>query len=89
MQFRIKIKKNENDPSVDLEIASSLRRDLWAHSPIEIDVDDPKVATKRNANRVAYFEFSTEYPDEVDRVVREYGYANFVDVERPGEVSAI
>ena len=84
MRIRIEIRRDENDPGKDLEIASSLRRDLWVHSPIEIDVDDPSVATRRTPDTgTAYFEFETEYPDEVTRIVREYAYTNFVNVVQP------
>lgn len=83
MHIRIKIRKQQNDPSKDLEIASSLRRDLWVHSPIEIDVDDPSVATHRDpADGRACFEFETAYPEEVDRIVRQYAYTEHVDIER-------
>ena len=82
MKMRILIKKNEADPSKDLAIASSLRRDLYAYSPVEIDPDNPEFKTYRyKDNRQAFFEFETEYPQEVRRVIREHNYENLVEVQ--------
>ena len=36
--------------------------------------------TKRNAVGRAYFDLETEYPDEMSRVLSEYGHSNNVDV---------
>jgi hypothetical protein len=80
MRIRIEVHRHD-DPTRDLEIAGSLRRDLWAHSPVEFDPDDPAVATKRDAETGrAYFEFDTEFPDEVDRVIDRFAYTNHVTV---------
>lgn len=81
-RFRIVIQKNEADPSLDLEIAASLRRDLWVHSPVEFDPLDGEVKTKRALDRAAYLEFETEFPEEVERVIREFGYDKLVRIER-------
>lgn len=81
MRVRIEVLRNADDPTKDLEIAASLRRDLWVYSPIEIDPEDPGVATKRTTDtRTAYFEFETEFPEEVERVIHEHGYVDQVIV---------
>jgi len=83
MRIRIRIHRDDNNnPGRDLEVAGSLRRDLWAHSPVEIDPDDPDCATRRATDRTAYFEFDTEYPDEVDRIVSDLAYDKLVEVVR-------
>jgi DNA-directed RNA polymerase subunit RPC12/RpoP len=66
------------DRANDLRIAADLRRDLWAHSPVEVDPDNPLHGTHRDADGRAYIEFSTRYPDEVRRILREHGYENRV-----------
>jgi len=58
-----------------------LRRDLYAHSPVEIDPDNPAHQTHRDAQERAYFEFSTNYLDDVRRVLREYGYEGHTTIE--------
>jgi hypothetical protein len=69
------------DPSVELRRLSMVRRDLYGHSPVEIDPDNPAHQNRRDAQRRAYFEFSTNYVDEVRRVLREYGHESSVTVE--------
>jgi DNA-directed RNA polymerase subunit RPC12/RpoP len=77
------------DRVAELRTAADLRRDLWAHSPVEIDPDHPLHGTHRDESRRAYFEFATEFPDEVRRVVHQYHYTNKVEVTEtptlPGE----
>ena len=73
-RIRLTIRHNPNDPADDLRYAARVRRDLWAHSPVEIDPDSRVHGTHRDAGRNAYFEFATEMPDEVARVLREYGH---------------
>lgn len=79
MRLRITVRPT-GDPSTDLRVAAAVRRDLWAHSPVEIDPDNPLHGTHRDDQRRAYFEFSTSFPDDVDRVLQEYGHASQVDV---------
>lgn len=64
--------------SDDLKLAARVRRDIWAHSPVEIDPDNRVHGTHRDSQRNAYFEFITQYPDEVKRVLDTYGYTNRV-----------
>ena len=79
--MRIRICINKHDDLIkDLEVAGRLRRDLWAHSPVEIDPDDPATRTRRSRESEAYFEFETEFADEVRRVVSEHGYTDRVRV---------
>ena len=80
-RVRIVIKQDPKDAAEDLRCASRLRRDLWAHSPVEIDPDSPKHATQRDGDRNAYFEFATDRLPEVERVLREYGYNGRAKVE--------
>lgn len=79
-RVRITIHPNPNNPSDDLRCAALLRRDLWAHSPVEIDPDSSHHATQRDAERKAYFEFVTDFYDDVERVVQKFGYADRVTV---------
>lgn len=71
-KIRITVRHNPDDPADDLRLAAKARRDLWSHSEVEIDPDSPKHGTRRDADRNAYFEFTTNYPDEVQRVLREF-----------------
>jgi hypothetical protein len=78
---RVTIRHNPEVPTDDLRWAARVRRDLWAHSPVEIDPDSPKHSTHRDANRNAYFEFATDQLSEVQRVLREFGYAERASLE--------
>jgi predicted RNA-binding Zn-ribbon protein involved in translation (DUF1610 family) len=71
-RVRITIRQNPNDPAEDLQYAARVRRDLWAHSPVEIDPDSRAHAVQRDEQSNAYFEFETELLHEVDRVLSEY-----------------
>ena len=75
-RVRVIVRQNPDDPADDLRWAARLRRDLWAHSPVEIDPDSPAHGTHRDADRNAYFEFATDRLPEVQRVLREFGYAD-------------
>jgi hypothetical protein len=76
----------------ELRTAANLRRDLWAHSPVEVDPDHPLHGTHRDEHGHAYFEFATEFPDEVRRLIEEHDYSNKVVLtegpELPGEECA-
>jgi hypothetical protein len=81
--MRIRITVNSTgDRTNDLRVAANVRRDLWAHSPIEIDPDNPLYGTHRDELERAYFEFSTQYLEEVDRVLKENGHIDRVKVEQ-------
>lgn len=73
-RVRVTVKHNSEDPADDLRLAARARRDLWAHSPVEIDPDSPRHGTHRDAQKNAFFEFATDRLDEVQRVLGEYGY---------------
>jgi hypothetical protein len=79
MRIRITVLPT-GDRTNDLRVADSVRRNLWAHSPVEIDPDNPLHGTHRDANGRAYFEFSSQYPDEVRRLLDEHGHAGRVEV---------
>ncbi|HLN32797.1 MAG TPA: hypothetical protein VK395_34020 [Gemmataceae bacterium] len=80
-RVRVIIQHNPNDPGDDLRWAARVRRDLWTHSPVEIDPDNPVHGTHRDAERNAYFEFATDRLPEVERVLQEFGYADRARVE--------
>ena len=84
MRLRITVKPT-GDRTKDLRVAANVRRDLWAHSPVEVDPDNPLHGTHRDEQERAYFEFSTRYPDEVNRVLREYGYTDGLDLQEVSE----
>ena len=76
---RVTVKHNSVDPADDLRWAARLRRDLWAHSPVEIDPDSPRHGTHRDEQKNAFFEFATDRLPEVRRVLQEYGYTARVE----------
>src|SRR5438876_1613045 len=86
-RVRVTVRHNQADPADDLRWAARVRRDLWAHSPVEIDPDSPAHGTHRDADRTAYVEFATDRLPEVQRVVQEYGHAERarVDVVEEGD----
>jgi len=84
MRLRITVKPT-GERTNDLRVAANVRRDLWAHSPVSIDPDNPLHGTHRDVQERAYFEFSTPRPDEVTRVLREYGHADRVEVQEMRE----
>jgi hypothetical protein len=79
-KLRVTIRHNPDDSADDLRVAARVRRDLWAHSPVEVDPDSPSHGTHRDADRNAYFEFATNCPDEVQRVIDAFGYATRASV---------
>jgi hypothetical protein len=84
MRIRITVLPT-GDRTNDLRIAAHVRRDLWTRSPVEIDPDNPLHGTHRDEQERAYFEFSTDDPDEVRRVLGEYGHAECVDMQQVHE----
>jgi hypothetical protein len=73
-RVRVTVKHNPVDTADDLRWAARVRRDLWAHSPVEIDPDSPRHGTHRDEEKNAFFEFATDRLQEVRRVLEEYGY---------------
>ena len=59
-RVRVTVKHNPDDPIDDLRWAARVRRDLWAHSPVEIDPDSPRHGTHRDEQKNAFFEFATD-----------------------------
>lgn len=80
-RIRLTIKHNLQHPTEDLRLAARLRSDLWAHSPVEIDPDSRVHGTHRDRGKNAYLEFVTEFPEQVDRVLEEFGYLDSVTKE--------
>jgi hypothetical protein len=88
-QIRLTVRHNPQDPADDLRQVARLRRDLQAHSAVEVDPHNPFSETRRDAAQNAYFEFATEFPGEVRRVLRDYGYEGRVTAEDLGEVGLV
>src|SRR5438552_640606 len=80
-KVRITVRRNPDEPADDLRVAAKVRRDLWAHSPVEVDPDSPVHGTHRDSTQDAYFEFATNYLPEVERVLREFGYTQRVTLK--------
>jgi hypothetical protein len=79
---RIRITALPNpDSTEELRRLAILRRDLYAHSPVEIDPDNPAHRTQRDEQHRPYFEFSTDFVEEVRRVLHDYGHAAHVTME--------
>jgi len=78
-RIRLTIQHNPNDPADDLRYAARVRAALWAHSPVEIDPDSRAHGTHRDESKNAYFEFATDLPNEVERVLIEYGHSSRVN----------
>ena len=74
LRVRVTVKHNPTDPADDLRWAARVRRDLWSHSPVEIDPDSPRHGTHRDEQKNAFFEFATDRLQEVQRVLKEYGH---------------
>lgn len=80
VRLRITAISDPNNPSDELRRLDQLRRDLYAYSPVEVDPDNPAFHTHRDQEENVYFEFSTEYRPEVDRVLRQFGHEGCVRV---------
>jgi hypothetical protein len=80
-RVRVTVRHNAADPADDLRVAARVRRDLWAHSPVEIDPDSPRHGTHRDEKKNAFFEFATDRMAEVKRVLEEYGHSGRAVVE--------
>src|SRR5208283_1763434 len=91
LRMRVTIKA-QDDRASELRTAADVRRDLWAHSPVEVDLDHPLRGTHRDEGGRAYFEFATEFPREVRRVIEQYKYTDKVELTEtpalPGEACA-
>ena len=90
--MRIRITVNETDDRTgdrtdDLRIAADVRRDVFAHSPVEVDPDSLLHGIHRDENGQAYFECSTEHTDEVRRVLDQYGHAERVQLSEEHEAA--
>ena len=85
-RMRLTIRHNHEDPTDDLRVAARIRRDLWAHSSVEVDPASPVHGTHRDKESNAYFEFSTNYVEEVKRIIQEYRYDDRVILDLGGEV---
>ena len=85
MRMRTTVKKLDN-PTDDLRVAADVRRILWAHAPLEVDPNNPLHRIHRDTEKRAYFEFSTNSPDEVLQVLQDYHVADHVELTETHEV---
>jgi hypothetical protein len=88
-RIRLTVRHNPDDLTDNLKQIAKLRRDLWAHSPVEVDPDNPSYQTRRDSDRNAYFEFATQFPGEVQRVLCQYGFEGRVTMQDLGEVGLV
>jgi hypothetical protein len=80
-QIRLTVLHNSADPAEDLRVAAKIRRDLWAHSSVEVDPDSLFSRVSRDHDRNVYFECVAEYPEAVQEVVDKAGYTDRVRLE--------
>jgi hypothetical protein len=85
VRMRARIRKID-DRVKELQTAASLRRDLWTHSPVEVDPDHPLYGIHRDPEGRAYFEFAPELPEEVRRIVNEFHYTDRVELTDTAEM---
>jgi hypothetical protein len=73
----------------ELRTAENLRQDLWAHSRVEVDPEQPLHGTHRDKDGRAYFEFATKVPAEVRQLIEQHHYTDKVELTEtpplPGE----
>ena len=74
-KVRITIKHNPTDSADDLRIAARVRRDLGPARPSRLSLTVLHTGHTEIRIRNAYFEFATNYPDEVQKVIDAFGYA--------------
>ncbi|MBW3540858.1 MAG: hypothetical protein KY476_11355 [Planctomycetes bacterium] len=79
-RIRLTVRRNPDEPADDLRYAARVRRDLWAHAPVELDPDGRVHGTQRDADRNVYFELATELLPEVQRVLERLGHSDRVSV---------
>lgn len=71
----IRIPPDSQYPGRELDLAARIRRDLYGYSAIEIDPDDARFATRRDANGWVSFAFTTAFSDSVvNGVLARFGY---------------
>ena len=88
-RVRVTVKHNPEDPADDLRLAARVRRDLWAHSPVEVDPDSPRHGTHRDEQKNAFFEFATDMFQEVERVLNEFKYEGRAEAKIVKEDSSV
>ena len=74
-------KSNAEQPGAELSLLSKIRRDLYAHGPIEIDPDAKDFSTRRDQDGKAYFQFVTEFWDLAKQILDRFQYSSKVDVK--------
>lgn len=88
-RVRLTVRHNSSDPEDDFRVIARLRHELWARSAVEIEPDQPTSQTQRNEHGDAFFEFATQLPHEVERIVRQFLPAKRVMMTDLGEVGLV
>ncbi len=81
-RVRLTVSKGK-DLTEELRYLARIRQALYAHSPVEVDPDNPIHGTHRNSDGKAYFEFVTDHIKEVERVLNEHDKAKRVALSYP------
>lgn len=88
-RIRLTVRHKPGDPTEDLKQIAKLRHDLWAYSLVEVDSDNPASQTHRDPHQNAYFEFATQFPGEVTRVLHQYGFEDRATMQDLGDVGLV
>jgi len=88
MRMRITLTTN-GERRAELATATDVRQEVWSRSVVQVDPDNPLYGFHRDEQGRAYFEFATQDPAQVLRVLQEGGYADRVQLGEspslPGE----
>ena len=79
MRVRITIKDTGNRRN-DLQTAVDLKSEVLNHVPVGLDPEHPLVGIHRDEAGRAYFEFATDYPGEIRRVIDQFHHTEQVEV---------
>ncbi|MGO8752244.1 MAG: hypothetical protein ACLQNE_40410 [Thermoguttaceae bacterium] len=79
-QVTIRIAPDRKRPGNELDLAAKIRRDLYAHGPIEIDPDSAEFSTRRDKDGWASFSFITAHHRFVYEILDRFGYRDKVEL---------
>lgn len=77
--------RNSGDRGEELRYAARIRQAIWASARVEIDPENPLHGTHWDEQGRPYFEFVTNFPDEVWKVLREHDTDGRVEVTEQHE----
>ena len=81
MALRMRVTLNPTGDRVgEMKMASEMRRDLYAHAPVEVDPVHSLRGVHRDEAGRAYLEFATDSPAQVQQVLEKYHYAGKVSL---------